>query len=119
MTVQLGIQYLIELVMLEAIYKNLDNKQLSKDPNEVKCTGPMCWEFVLSVPSLYANSLAEMCWKEQEEPMGDESASQLWQYEESLSSSLLAHILAVEKLSQEVQELEEKASSSLPVKTNT
>ncbi|KAK4807021.1 hypothetical protein QYF61_000350 [Mycteria americana] len=40
-TMERGIQYLRELAMLEVIYGDLDNKQLSKDPDEVQCTRPM------------------------------------------------------------------------------
>ncbi|XP_035427919.2 olfactory receptor 14J1-like [Cygnus atratus] len=104
-TMERGIRYLRELAMLEVIDSNLDNKQLSKDPDEVKCTRPMWQTFVQSAPSSYANSLAVMIWKDQEEPMVDESASQLWHYKESLSSSLWACISSTEKLSHEVQEL--------------
>ena len=93
---QRSIQYLIELAMLNAIYKNLDNEQLSKDRDEVKCTRPM---FVQAAPSSYANSLVEMACKDQEETTVDESSNQLWQYEESLSSSLRTCISYVEKLS--------------------
>lgn len=35
------IQYLRELTMLKAICRNLDNKELSRDPGEVKCTRPI------------------------------------------------------------------------------
>ncbi|KAK4826926.1 hypothetical protein QYF61_012754 [Mycteria americana] len=37
-TMERGIQYLRELAVLEVIYDDLDNKQLSKDPDEVRCT---------------------------------------------------------------------------------
>ena len=37
-TMERGIQHLRELAMLEVIYDDLENKQLSKDPDEVKCT---------------------------------------------------------------------------------
>ncbi|KAK4824465.1 hypothetical protein QYF61_015863 [Mycteria americana] len=37
-TTERGVQYLRELAVLEVIYDDLDNKQLSKDPDEVKCT---------------------------------------------------------------------------------
>ncbi|KAK4817115.1 hypothetical protein QYF61_027978 [Mycteria americana] len=37
-TMERGIQYLRQLAVLEVIYDDLDNKQLSKDPDEVKCT---------------------------------------------------------------------------------
>ncbi|KAK4832795.1 hypothetical protein QYF61_025663 [Mycteria americana] len=40
-TVEKGIQYLRELAVLEVICDDLDNEQLSKDPDEVKCTQPM------------------------------------------------------------------------------
>ncbi|XP_066841063.1 olfactory receptor 14C36-like [Anser cygnoides] len=63
-----GIWFLRELAMLEVIDSNLDNKQLSKDPDEVKCTRPMWQTFVHSAPSSYASSLAVMTWKDQEEP---------------------------------------------------
>lgn len=33
-----GIQYLRQLAMLEEIYDDLDNEQLSKDPDKAKCT---------------------------------------------------------------------------------
>ena len=85
--------------MLEVIDSNLDNKQLSKDPDEVKCTRPMWQKFVQGAPSSYANSLAEMSWTDQEEPAVDELASQLWQYGESVSSSLWTRISYMEKLS--------------------
>ncbi|KAK4818477.1 hypothetical protein QYF61_014179 [Mycteria americana] len=39
-TMERGIQYLRELAVLEVIYDDLDNKQLSKDPDEVKRTRP-------------------------------------------------------------------------------
>ena len=37
-TMERGIQYLRELAVLEVIYGDMDNEQLSKDPDEVKCT---------------------------------------------------------------------------------
>ncbi|KAK4815630.1 hypothetical protein QYF61_005192 [Mycteria americana] len=37
-TMERGIQDLRELAMLEGIYDDLDQKQLSKDPDEVRCT---------------------------------------------------------------------------------
>ncbi|KAK4821436.1 hypothetical protein QYF61_020019 [Mycteria americana] len=39
-TMERGIQYLRELAVLEVIYGDLDNEQLSKDPDEVQCTRP-------------------------------------------------------------------------------
>ncbi|GAB0209013.1 EH domain-containing protein 4 [Grus japonensis] len=61
-------------------------------------------KFVRSAPSSYANSLTVIDWKSEEAPAVDEVAGQLWEYEESLSSSLVS---AVEKLSQEVRQLKE------------
>ena len=65
-TVERGIQYLRELAMLEVIYDDLNNEQLSRDPDEVKCTRPMWRKFVQSAPSSYANSLTIMTWKDGE-----------------------------------------------------
>ncbi|GAB0207132.1 ubiquitin carboxyl-terminal hydrolase 4 [Grus japonensis] len=56
-----------------------------------------------------------MDWKGEEAPTVDEVAGRLQQYEESLSSSL---VLAVEKLSREVQELKEYMSYCPPVRTS-
>ncbi|GAB0183396.1 hypothetical protein GRJ2_000804900 [Grus japonensis] len=74
------------------------------------------WQrFVQSAPSSYANSLAVMDWKGEEAPTVDEVAGWPQQYKESLSSSL---VLAVEKLSRKVQQLEENMSYSPPVQTS-
>ncbi|KAM6101009.1 uncharacterized protein LJ206_009010 [Theristicus caerulescens] len=117
-TMERGIQYLRELALLEVIYNDLNNEQLPKDPDEVQCTRPMWRKFVWSAPSLHTNSLAVMTWKDEEGPTVDEMATQLRQYEESLSSSLQAYVSAVEKLSQKVQQLEEDISYSSPVRTS-
>ncbi|KAM6097713.1 uncharacterized protein LJ206_001003 [Theristicus caerulescens] len=114
-TMERGIQYLRELAVLEVIHNDLNNEQLSKDPDEVQCTRPMWRKFVRSAPSSYANSLAIMTWKDEEGPTVDELAGQLQQYEESLSSSLRACISAVEKLSQDFQRFKEDMSSSSPI----
>ncbi|KAK4825909.1 hypothetical protein QYF61_003404 [Mycteria americana] len=76
-TMERGIQYLRELAMLEVIYDDPGNKQLSKDPDEVRCTRPMWRKLVRSTPLLHANSLAVMTWKDGEEPTVDELAGQL------------------------------------------
>ncbi|GAB0203439.1 hypothetical protein GRJ2_002809500 [Grus japonensis] len=54
-------------------------------------------------------------WKGEDAPTVDEVAGRLWQYEESLSSSLIS---AVEKLSWEVWQLKEDMSYSPPVWTS-
>lgn len=36
-TMDRGIQYLRQLAMLKEIYDDLDNEQLSKDPDKAKC----------------------------------------------------------------------------------
>ncbi|GAB0206702.1 hypothetical protein GRJ2_003135800 [Grus japonensis] len=97
-TMERGIQYLRELAVREMVYYDPDNPQLPTDPDVVQCTQLMWQKFVQSAPSSYANSLAVMDWKSEEAPTVDEVAGRLWQYEESLSSSLVS---AVEKLSQE------------------
>lgn len=70
-----GIQYLRQLTMLEEIYGHVDNKQLSKDPGEVKCTQPVRWKFVWDAPLSYINSLAVMAWKDDKGQMVDKLAS--------------------------------------------
>ncbi|XP_049649681.1 uncharacterized protein LOC126035292 [Accipiter gentilis] len=117
-TMEKGIQYLRELAVLETIRHDPDNPQLPKDPDEVQCTRPMWRKFVRSTPSSYANALAIMAWKDEEAPTMDEAARQLRQYEENLSSSLQACISAVEKLSQDVQQIKEDMSYSTLVRTN-
>ncbi|KAK4832926.1 hypothetical protein QYF61_026569 [Mycteria americana] len=97
-TMERAVQYLRGLAVLEVIYDDLDNKQLSKDPDEVKCTRHMWQKFVQSTPSSYADSLAVMTWKDGKGQTVDELAGQLQQYEENLSSSLQTCISAVEKL---------------------
>ncbi|GAB0208758.1 ubiquitin carboxyl-terminal hydrolase 4 [Grus japonensis] len=114
-TMERGIQYLRELAMLKVIYDDLDNKQLSTNPDEVKCTRLMWQKIVWNAPSSYTNSLAVMTWKDGEGQTVDEVAGQLQQYKESLSSSL---VLAVEKPSQDIQQLKEDRSSSPPVRTS-
>jgi len=112
-TMERGIQYLKELAMWELVYYDLDNAQLPTDPDEVQCTPPMWRKFVQSTPSSYANSLAVIDCK------GEavyEVAVRPQQYEENRPFSLIS---AVEKLSQEVQQLKENMSCSPPVCTNS
>ncbi|GAB0208235.1 hypothetical protein GRJ2_003289200 [Grus japonensis] len=114
-TMERGIQYLRELAVREMVYYDLDNAQLPTDPDNVQCTRPMWRKFVRSAPSSYANSVAVIDWKSEEAPTVDKVAGRLRQYEESLSSSL---VLAVEKLSQELQEFRDDMSYSPPVRTS-
>ncbi|GAB0203820.1 macrophage immunometabolism regulator [Grus japonensis] len=88
---------------------------LPTDPDEVQCTRPMWRKFVQSAPSLYVISLAVMDGEDKEAPTLDEVAGQLWQYEESLSSSL---VLALEKLFWEFQQLKEDMSYSPLIRTS-
>ncbi|KAK4810594.1 hypothetical protein QYF61_007331 [Mycteria americana] len=110
-TMERGIQYLRELAVLEVVYGDLGNEQLSKDPDEVKCTS---WygAHQCHMSSQWNSILTS---KDEEVPTVDEVASQLQEYEESISSSL---ILAVEKLSRKVQQREEDRSYSPPVQTS-
>ncbi|KAK4807128.1 hypothetical protein QYF61_018469 [Mycteria americana] len=55
-----GIQYLKELAVLEVIYGDLDNEQLSKDPDEVQCTRPM-WQKLVTVPSTRVHTRVPAC----------------------------------------------------------
>jgi len=59
-----------------------------EDPDEVQST-----------PSSYANAQAVVNWKGKEAPIVNEVAIRLWQYEESLFSSLVS---AVEKLDKQL-----------------
>ncbi|GAB0180180.1 protein FAM124A [Grus japonensis] len=96
-TVERGIQYLRELAVWEMVYYDLDSKQFSTDPDEIKCMEPMWRKLVRSTRSSYMNSLAVMTWKDGDGQTVNEVAGQLQQYEESFSSSL---VTAVEKLLQ-------------------
>ena len=94
------IQYLRELAVLEVIYGDLDDVRSPKDPDEVQCTRPMWRKLVRNAPPSCANSLAILTWRDGDGPTVNEAASNLWEYEESISSSLVS---AVEKLSRKVQ----------------
>lgn len=58
-----GIQYMRELAVLKAIYRDSNNDQSPVDPDEVQCTQSTWEKFVQHTPSLYANSLAMMSMK--------------------------------------------------------
>jgi len=107
-----GIQYLRELAVRELVFYDTDDEQVPTDPDEVQCTASMWRKFVRSAPSSYASSLAVVNWKGKEAPTVDEVAVRLWQYEESLSSSLVS---AVKKLAWEFQQIKENMSYSPPV----
>ncbi|GAB0209940.1 hypothetical protein GRJ2_003459700 [Grus japonensis] len=109
-TMERDIQYLRELSVQEMVYYDLDNTQLPTDPDEVQCTRPMWQKFVRSA-LLYVNVLAVMDQKGKEAPTVDEVPGRLWQYKESLSSSLVS---VVEKLSQEFQQFREDDISYCP-----
>ncbi|KAK4806933.1 hypothetical protein QYF61_027300 [Mycteria americana] len=111
-TMERGIQYLRELAVLEVIYGDLNDERSPKDRDEVQCTRPMWRKLVRNAPSSCANSFAILTWKDGEGPMVDEAASQLREYEESISSSLVS---AVEKLSREFQRFKEDISYSPPL----
>ncbi|KAK4817063.1 hypothetical protein QYF61_027092 [Mycteria americana] len=114
-TMERGIQYLRELGMLEVIYGDLDNERSPTDPDEVQSTRPMWQKLVRNAPSLCANSFAILTWKDGDSPTVNEAASNLREYEESISSSLVS---AVEKLSREFQRFKEDMSYSPPVWTS-
>ncbi|GAB0203451.1 hypothetical protein GRJ2_002810700 [Grus japonensis] len=105
-----GIQCLRKVAMWEMVYYDLDNVQLPTDADEVQCTRPVWQKSVRN-----ANSFVVMDWKGKKAPTTDEVSGRLQQYKESLSSSL---VLAVEKLSQKVQQLKENMSYSPPVRTS-
>ncbi|GAB0182260.1 hypothetical protein GRJ2_000691300 [Grus japonensis] len=55
-----GIRYLRELAVLEVIYSDLDDDEVSKDPEDVLCTQVMWRKVIQSAPASYSNSLAVM-----------------------------------------------------------
>ncbi|KAK4819195.1 hypothetical protein QYF61_026811 [Mycteria americana] len=107
-----GIQYLRESAVLEVIYGDLDDVRSPTDPDEVQCTRPMWRKLLWNAPPLCANSLAILTWKDGDGPTVNGAASNLREYEESISSSLVP---AVEKLSRKVQRLKEDMSYSPPL----
>ncbi|KAK4806727.1 hypothetical protein QYF61_007525 [Mycteria americana] len=110
-----GIQYLRELAVLEVIYGDLDDVRSPIDPDEVQCTRPMWQKLVQNTPPSCANSLAILSWKDRDGPTVNEAASNLREYEESISSSFVS---AVQELSQEFQQFKEDMSYSLPIRTS-
>ena len=60
--------------MQEMVYDDPEYLQLPTDPYEVQCTQPMWWKIVRSTPSSYANALAVMDWRDEEEPTVDNLA---------------------------------------------
>lgn len=60
------VQYLRELVMLEVICKDSNNKKSPVDPDKVHCIQSMWHKFVQSTPLSFTHSLALMSMKEGE-----------------------------------------------------
>ncbi|KAK4815729.1 hypothetical protein QYF61_006767 [Mycteria americana] len=73
-------QYLMELAVLEVLYGDLDNEQLPKEPDEVQCTRSTWLKLVQNAPSLCANSLAILTWKDGErvQQWMEQIASGVW-----------------------------------------
>ncbi|KAK4811190.1 hypothetical protein QYF61_019821 [Mycteria americana] len=113
-TMEKGIQYLRELAVLEVIYGDLNDMRSPIDPDEVQCTRPMWRKLVRNAPPSCANSLAILTWKDRDGPTVNEAASNLREYEESISSSFVS---AVRELSQEFRQFKEDLSYSLPIRT--
>ena len=92
-----GIQYLRELAVLEVIYSDLDDDEVSKDPEDVLCTRAMWRKVIQSAPASYSNSLATMYCPDMDTPTVEKVSSWLQNFEENLctSSSLRASALAV------------------------
>ncbi|PKU36249.1 ubiquitin carboxyl-terminal hydrolase 4 [Limosa lapponica baueri] len=91
-----GIQHLRELVVLEVIFDDLDNK-VSKDPDYVLYIQVMWRKAIQNAPGLYSNSLAATYCPDMDTPTVERASSWLQNFEESLcsSSSLWASALAV------------------------
>ncbi|KAK4831864.1 hypothetical protein QYF61_019692 [Mycteria americana] len=84
--------YLRELAVLEVIYGDLDDVRSPTDPDEVQCTRPMWRKLVRNAPLSCANSLAILTWKDGDGPTVNEAASNLQEYKESISSSLVSAV---------------------------
>lgn len=97
------------ITVLEMMYNiDPDSEWLSQGLNDVKCLWPTWRKSVWNAPSLYANTLTIIVWKDDKIPMVDTVGSLLRQYEENLCSSLWA--FPVEKLSQEFQQFKDNMS---------
>ncbi|KAK4810874.1 hypothetical protein QYF61_013282 [Mycteria americana] len=96
-TVDEGIQYLGELVVLEVIYSDLDNEEVSKDPEDVLCTRAMWRKVIQSAPASYSINLAAMYCPDMDTPTVERVSSWLQNFEKNLcpSSSPWASALAV------------------------
>ncbi|GAB0208081.1 hypothetical protein GRJ2_003273800 [Grus japonensis] len=92
-----GIQYLRELAVLEVIYSDLDDEEVSKDPENVLCTRATWRKVIQSAPASYSNSLAAMYCPDMDTPTVEKVSSWLQNFEENLctSSSLWASALAI------------------------
>ncbi|XP_010567620.1 PREDICTED: uncharacterized protein LOC104832910, partial [Haliaeetus leucocephalus] len=92
-----GIQYLRELAVVEVIYSDLDDEEVSKDPEDVLCTRAMWRKVIQGAPASYSNSLAAMYCPDMETPTVEKVSSWLQNFEENLcvSSSLQDSALAV------------------------
>uniref|UniRef100_A0A663E8Z5 RNase H type-1 domain-containing protein n=1 Tax=Aquila chrysaetos chrysaetos TaxID=223781 RepID=A0A663E8Z5_AQUCH len=78
-----GIQYLRELAVLEVIYSDLDNDEVSKDAEDVLCTQAMWRKVIQSAPSSYSNRLAAIYCPDMDTP-NMERVSWLQNFEENL-----------------------------------
>ncbi|KAK4818890.1 hypothetical protein QYF61_021407 [Mycteria americana] len=92
-----GIQYLRELAVLEVTYNELENDEVSKDPEDVLCTGSMGRKVIQSASESYSNRLAAMYCPDMDTPSVERVSSWLQNFEGNLctSSSLWASALAV------------------------
>ncbi|KAK4810919.1 hypothetical protein QYF61_013327, partial [Mycteria americana] len=99
----------------DVVYRSGKWTTMERDPDEVQCTRPMWRKLVRNAPPSCANSLAILTWKDRDGPTVNEAASNLREYEESISSSFVS---AVRELSQEFKRFKEDLSYSLPIRTS-
>ncbi|GAB0208965.1 hypothetical protein GRJ2_003362200 [Grus japonensis] len=90
-----GIQYLRELAVLEVIYSDPEDDEVSKDLEDVLCTRAVWRKRIQSAP--VSNSLAAMYCLDMDTPTVEKGSTWLQNFEENLctSSSLQASALAV------------------------
>lgn len=101
-----------ELALLEVIYNKLDVAQACKDLDEIQWARSMWQKFVQNISMSYTHTLAVMCWTAMKTLTIDKLARQLQEYEDNLTSSMWACVLAVDRLIQQMSKQAKKDRSS-------
>lgn len=70
-----GIQYLKELAILEVIYNDLNDHEVSRNPEDVRCLWTLWRKVTQSAPVSYSNSLAMMYCLDMDTPIVEKVSS--------------------------------------------